>query len=311
MNYEKIGEFIAEKRKEKNLTQAELAKKIGVTDKAVSKWERGLGCPDISILEVLAKELNVSVLELLKGRKIENEVIKVTEADDYVKDTFKVSTKINKEKNTRNYNIIISILIVCISVFLVITNIRHYLTLTKKEDFRPHISLTQEYDKFVNNYKKIDELKNKMPEKYFEDFKLHMSRIYENYNNDEYIRLNKSLTKSEFYFYFYNHVINRVGIPAVVQDYKDKSKMIEAIYNQYIYSRQISMSAGLAIENFYNRYFFKPIDAGYKVSNNTWLWVYDDNMYIYYKYHVWSVSAYLEAMNTLFDVLFEGGLIYE
>ena len=98
MNYEKIGEFIAEKRKKKNLTQAELAKKLGVTDKAVSKWERGLGCPDISILEILAKELDVSVLELLKGRKIENEVIKVTEADDYVKDTFKVSKHLYNKK---------------------------------------------------------------------------------------------------------------------------------------------------------------------------------------------------------------------
>ena len=67
MNYEKIGEFIALKRKEKNLTQKDLAKKIGVTDKAVSRWERGIGCPDVSILEILSKELDVFVLELLKG----------------------------------------------------------------------------------------------------------------------------------------------------------------------------------------------------------------------------------------------------
>ena len=49
MNYEKIGEFISSKRKEKNMTQSDLAKKLGVTDKAVSKWERGLGCPDVSL----------------------------------------------------------------------------------------------------------------------------------------------------------------------------------------------------------------------------------------------------------------------
>lgn len=306
MNYEKIGEFIAEKRKEKNLTQLELARKLGVTDKAVSKWERGLGCPDISILELLSKELDVSILEILKGRKIENEVIKVTEADDYIK----VSTKINKEKNIRNYNIIISILIVCISLFLVITNVRHHITLSKKESFSSGYDLGKEFDEFENNYKKIDELKNKMPEKYFEDFKIGMTRVYENYKNDEYIRLDKNLTKSEFFVYFYNHAIKSVYLPTIVQDYKDKSNIIKAIHNQYIFSRQISMSAGLAIENFYNRYFFKPIDAGYKVSNNTWLWLYDDTD-IYYKYHAWSVSAYLKAMNNLFDVLFEGGVIYE
>ena len=56
MNYEKIGEFIAEKRKEKNLTQVELAKRLGVTDKAVSKWERGLSVPDVYILEILYKD---------------------------------------------------------------------------------------------------------------------------------------------------------------------------------------------------------------------------------------------------------------
>ena len=61
LNQEKIGRFIAEIRKEKNMTQKELASKIGVTDKAVSKWERGLGCPDVSILELLANTLEVSI----------------------------------------------------------------------------------------------------------------------------------------------------------------------------------------------------------------------------------------------------------
>ena len=51
MNYERIGKFIQEKRKEKGLTQKELAQKLNITDKAVSKWERGLGCPDVSILK--------------------------------------------------------------------------------------------------------------------------------------------------------------------------------------------------------------------------------------------------------------------
>ena len=98
MNYNKIGNFIAEKRKEKGLTQKELAEKIGVTDKAVSKWERGLGCPDVSILEVLASTLDVSILEILKGRPIENEIIKVTEANDYVKESLNYSKVQTKEK---------------------------------------------------------------------------------------------------------------------------------------------------------------------------------------------------------------------
>ena len=133
MNYDKIGEFIALKRKEKNLTQAGLAKRLGVTDKAVSKWERGLGCPDISILEVLANELDISILELLKGRKIENEVIKVTEANDYIKDTFKVSKHIFNEELKKILNIIIIFLSLCLTGIIICFNVSSYIRVTKKE----------------------------------------------------------------------------------------------------------------------------------------------------------------------------------
>ena len=59
------GAMIKRLREEKKLTQSELAEKIFVTDKAVSKWETGRGYPDISLVEALAKALDVSVIELL------------------------------------------------------------------------------------------------------------------------------------------------------------------------------------------------------------------------------------------------------
>lgn len=77
MDYEKIGKLILEKRKEAGLTQKELADKLNITDRAISRWERGKGCPDISMLEPLAKELKVSVLEILHGEKIDNDENKV------------------------------------------------------------------------------------------------------------------------------------------------------------------------------------------------------------------------------------------
>ena len=67
MNEEKIGKFISRKRKLKNLTQKELANKLHITDKAVSKWERGLSLPDISVLIPLSEILNVGLYDLLKG----------------------------------------------------------------------------------------------------------------------------------------------------------------------------------------------------------------------------------------------------
>ena len=67
-----IGETIASLRKQKGMTQNELAEKMNVTDKAVSKWERDLSCPDINTISKLADILDVSVEELLKAKKKEN-----------------------------------------------------------------------------------------------------------------------------------------------------------------------------------------------------------------------------------------------
>lgn len=70
MDYEKIGKFIAERRKKINMTQKDLAEQLGLTDRAISRWERGIGCPDISIIENLSEILQVSVLEILHGEEI-------------------------------------------------------------------------------------------------------------------------------------------------------------------------------------------------------------------------------------------------
>lgn len=69
MDYEKTGRFLQELRKENGLTQLVLAERLGVTDRAVSKWERGKGFPDVSLLKTLAEVLGVSVGELLEGEK--------------------------------------------------------------------------------------------------------------------------------------------------------------------------------------------------------------------------------------------------
>ena len=80
MNQEKIGKFIVECRKRKNLTQMQLAEKLNITDRAISKWERGKGMPDTSIMLDLCKELGISVNELLSGEMIEmNDYDKKTE----------------------------------------------------------------------------------------------------------------------------------------------------------------------------------------------------------------------------------------
>ena len=69
MEAAELGKFIATIRKEKQLTQAELARKLNVTDKAVSRWERGLGFPDINTLEPLADALGITLTQLMKCSK--------------------------------------------------------------------------------------------------------------------------------------------------------------------------------------------------------------------------------------------------
>ena len=73
MDQIRIGQFIASQRKQKGMTQAELALLLGITDRAVSKWERGKGMPDASLMLALCEALGITVNELLRGEKIDME----------------------------------------------------------------------------------------------------------------------------------------------------------------------------------------------------------------------------------------------
>ncbi len=70
MNQEKIGKFIAECRKQKNMTQQELAEKLNVSDRTVGNWENGRNMPDLSLFKPLCNELNISLNDLMSGEKV-------------------------------------------------------------------------------------------------------------------------------------------------------------------------------------------------------------------------------------------------
>lgn len=101
MNAKDMGLFINELRKENKMTQMELADKIHVTDKAVSRWERGIGFPDIQLLPSLAEALNISVAELILCKKSSNysneEVTNIIHnLDVYKKECFRQDRTVNK-----------------------------------------------------------------------------------------------------------------------------------------------------------------------------------------------------------------------
>lgn len=91
MDVKRTGSFIAEMRKGKNMTQAELVAKLQVTDKAVSRWERGVGYPDITLLEPLAGQLGVTVLDILRGEKTFPDKMTGEETEQTVAETVRLA----------------------------------------------------------------------------------------------------------------------------------------------------------------------------------------------------------------------------
>lgn len=79
MDNVKFGQFIAKLRKEKNMTQKQLSEKLHLTDKAISKWERGLSFPDIATLEPLSELFDVSITELLSGEQDDKKEVNIDE----------------------------------------------------------------------------------------------------------------------------------------------------------------------------------------------------------------------------------------
>lgn len=104
MNQEKTGLFIAKCRREKNMTQEDLAEKLGVSNKSISRWENGKTMMDISLFEPLCNELDISIIELLNGERI----------NDKKKDKLYTKTLINysNKVGSRNKQVILTILFI-------------------------------------------------------------------------------------------------------------------------------------------------------------------------------------------------------
>lgn len=116
MNQEKIGKFIADCRKSKKITQAELAEKFGITDRAVSKWERGLSLPDASIMLDLCDYLDISVNELLSGERIMEKEYKIKAEEKLVE-----ITKLKEQRDKELLRIEIVLGVICsVSLFTLI-----------------------------------------------------------------------------------------------------------------------------------------------------------------------------------------------
>lgn len=120
MDLVKIGNFIAKKRKEKNLTQDQLGELMGISGKSVSKWERGLNMPDIEKLEKLCNILNVNVIEILNGEE------KCAELNNLFNLSFFDILKRYIKNSKRNYVIIFLFLFIFIFLFSLLFTLGNY-----------------------------------------------------------------------------------------------------------------------------------------------------------------------------------------
>ena len=98
MNQKVTGKFISQKRKEKNLTQEQLAEKLGVSNKTVSKWETGKCMPDYSVVKTLCDELEITVAELMDGEASEEKSVR-TYDEEQIMDLLKRTQDLEKQKN--------------------------------------------------------------------------------------------------------------------------------------------------------------------------------------------------------------------
>ncbi len=122
MNQIKIGKFIAEERKNKNLTQLDLANILGVSDRSVSKWENGKCLPDISLFEPICNEFNISVSEFLAGERNKEKKSDNKEVINFIKQT--------KKKGTHKF-IVLGIISILLITFVLSTVIYFFNTYNK------------------------------------------------------------------------------------------------------------------------------------------------------------------------------------
>lgn len=205
MDPKKTGNIISEARKNSNMTQKELADKLYVSDKAVSKWERGLCFPDISVLIPLTEVLNISLYDLLRGEKMNKK-----EVEETLKNTINYSNS-ELKRNKKKYFIVSSVII---AVILLISTIS-IIVISSNNEMKPIVEKDTIYE--INYYNKYKTSIND-----------------ENGEKVELLLMKLPLNWKERSFNISDDKINinyEVSYDKVVKTYKDKEYVNKAIIN--------------------------------------------------------------------------------
>lgn len=295
MNQIEIGKFIAECRKKQNLTQIQLAEKLNVTDRAVSKWERGMSLPDISLLQELSDVLNINVAELLDGKRSEKK-----EIDSYdILNTLKYTEIKTMEKHKNNINLIMLSVIVFISLILIIFNLKinYYFHLKYNYNIQDINVGENDIPSISNIENKINKIRNDQGIYSDDDYKIIINILEQMCTNTNFEKESKILSKTYFEFdeiydlYNDRDMLSYDNIYNILKKYKIDNKQIEKInINIDKYNQKVS-----AINVF--------INSKYSYYSN-----YDDGIgYISYYFLKDKHEVYLDILN----IIIKGGKINE
>ena len=260
MNKQKIGDFIKEKRKEKELTQKELAEKLEITDRAISKWERGISCPDISLLKDLCKILEIDINELLSGKEL-NKVTK-EDSEDILVETVKTYTDIEKKKNKKL--LIFTIILLIFYVFLVIAMYLTYNQVNKTDGTNWEILQTKKMSEklltYLENYDYLS-LKKLHRKQYPNGYILGENDIEDENKCEEYLELYKSGKKFDDW-----------GIICRLKDFENN----DIKFKSHKFNKQFYSGGGNFFVNYDVIVSYKDIDTKINVSISTHNGVFND-----------------------------------
>ena len=156
MNQEKIGKFIAKKRKEKNLTQIQFAEKLGVSDRSVSNWENGKNMPDMSLFPIISKVLNITINDLMSGEIVEKKEYQQKFEENII---YTIDKKVKKENRLLKIILLtlfiiffVLVMFVSIESIYMKSNINSYPLIQKNYYDDIHVNDNQYFERTIYSY---------------------------------------------------------------------------------------------------------------------------------------------------------------
>lgn len=239
MDLVKIGKYIAEKRKDAGMTQRQLADKLGMSDKSVSKWERGVCLPDVAIYSDLCQNLGISINEFLAGEDIPSDDIKQKSEENII------SVSADSKKKQKRLRIIIGVLSVIILAVLIVIGINEYRALQPQNFITPADKDSIEMETagilsgpdgaFIYNFTTTDE------------FKRFYINVYEYHSGELYSK--KSVMELRF---------DDIGSPGkgaifIVPDYEAFTVKLIFVADGYRIQTETSILESIADREYYGR----------------------------------------------------------